>query len=684
MQQIDQFKVTYFQECDELLGKLEGHLSEIARLTGTAEDLNAAFRAIHSIKGGAAMFGFKRLVQFAHIFESALDALRSGRIEVNSELIEKALQATDILADLAASARTGEFLPEEFEGDARENLEQAFLGVAAGNKAQTHDKLDIANPGYQAQLGPATFHICFEPPSDMLRRAIDPLVLVRNLAALGQLETKVDASKLPSFAEVDPAVSYLSWSFELVTSAPLQSVRDVFEFVSDSCKLEISVQEAAAIDAAAVEAAFNEIPAAKLPAASRPPKERIISSIRVDLDRVERLVDLVGEITIAQAMVLQHLDQSMINSNSELFRALSQLLQHSRNLQDGVMSIRAQPIGSIFSRMPRVAREVAQQTGRAVDIVLSGEETEIDKTIIEQLSDPLVHIVRNSIDHGIESAEERRAAGKNEVGTVKLSAAQRGGRIVVEVSDDGRGINRHAVRQRAIQRNLISSDVELTDEEVNNLIFSPGLSTAQSVTGISGRGVGMDVVYKNIQKLGGRVTVLSQPGAGTTTTITLPLTLAVLEGMLVRAGCEQYLIPLNNIVECLVIPPSDLKPVAGASDMINVRGQQIPVFDLAQHLGLAKAKAKSNGRVQVVLTELEGGGVCGVIVDEICGHNQVVIKSIRQNFRDLPGIAGATILGDGNVALILDVTQMARIASTQRTKQVHSQRATAQPEIQAA
>ena len=682
MQQIDQFKTTFFQECDELLVKLEEHLSGLVRFSGTQEELNAAFRAIHSIKGGAAMFGFTRLVCFAHVFESALDAMRSGRIPVSNDVIEKTLYATDVLTDLAAAARAGEALAEGYESAAREQLENTFLDAAAVRKPAAPQSAAAQSKSAFPKGANKTYSIVFEPSSDMLRRGIEPLVIIRNLSALGKLDVKANISKLPPFADCDPAVLYLSWSFELVTAEPVETIRDVFQFVSGSGLLDIVEQ---LNNSPEVEAATAPVQSSEVDVRTdnpRPISDRRATSIRVDLERVERLVDLVGEITIAQAMVLQHLDQSMVDSNSFLFRALTQLLQHSRSLQDGVMAIRAQPIRSIFSRMPRVAREVAQETGRVVQLEMSGEETEIDKTIIEQLSDPLVHIVRNSIDHGIEPPEVRRAAGKSETGTVRLTAAQRGGRIVVEVIDDGRGIDRKAVLQRAIEKNIVSADAELTEDEINNLIFTPGLSTARKISDISGRGVGMDVVYQNIQKLGGRVTVRSQPGAGTTTTITLPLTLAVLDGMLVRSGEESYLIPLNNIIECLSVSRSDLRGVAGSGEMICTRGRQIPTINIAKQFGFAEP-AQEN-LLQVVLAEMESGSIVGLIVDEICGHQQVVIKSIRQNFRDLPGIAGATILGDGNVALILDVTQLALLSSARDAKVFNEKLSIASPEMYAA
>ena len=693
MQQIDQFKATFFQECGELLAKLEEHLSGLAHATDTKEELNAAFRAIHSIKGGAAMFGFARLVTFAHVFESALDAMRSGRVQISDEILEKALYATDVLSDLAASARDGSTLPPGHEAAARKQLEQSFLEAVEAPAKTAAAKPTAAKPvaatpaavqpGAVAPAGELKlYRITFEPSADLLRRGLEPLNAVRSLQSLGKLRTMANTTNLPSFESLDPAVLYLSWLFELETAEPVEIIRSVFQFVSGSGKLKIELAQIAVEPAKTSPEPVTAGPPLLRSEGQRLPADRRLTSIRVDLDRVERLVDLVGEITIAQAMVLQHLDQSMVDSNSFLFRALTQLLQHSRNLQDGVMAIRAQPIRSIFSRMPRVAREVAQETGRVVQLEMSGEETEIDKTIIEHLSDPLIHIVRNSIDHGIEPPDVRRAAGKSEMGTVKLTAAQRGGRIVVEVTDDGRGIDRQAVLQRAVENKIVAAGAELTDDEINNLIFSPGLSTALTVSDISGRGVGMDIVHQNIMKLGGRVAVRSQPGLGTTTSITLPLTLAVLDGMIVRSGEERYLIPLSNIVECLSIPASDLRPVAGSGDMICSRGRQIPAVHLAKQFANSSSPLKSP--LQVIVAELEAGNLIGLVVDEICGHKQVVIKSIRQNYRDVQGIAGATILGDGNVALILDVTQLALLASAQDVRTFKTKTVTTRSESQAA
>ena len=686
MQSLEQFKTTYFQECDELLASLETHLSELARRPQSKDALSAAFRAIHSIKGGATMFRLTRLVGFAHAFETVLDLARSGRIELTRDVCDRTLRAADVLADLAIAARNGEELAPGYETTAFNTLAALCANAGANASplpptsepsaqlahADTRSALDTSDVAPQQDC---TFQISFQPSPDMLRRGVEPLAVIRNLKTLGNVVVTADTSRLPALRELDPAQVHISWSIELTTKASPAKIRNVFEFAASGATIEIT--EKAPAKAAAQPGLSPESPTAQhsspalanpepsnpdsakpvpdLPDRRGPAVDRRVNSIRVELDRVERLVDLVGEVTITQSMVLQHLDQSIINANPLLSRALSNLLQLSRSLQDSVMAIRAQPIRTIFGRLPRVVRESATLLGRRVEFETRGEATEIDKTIVEQLADPLMHIVRNAIDHGIEPPEQRVAAGKPESGMILITAAQRGGRIIVEVTDDGRGIDRAAVLSRAVSMQIVSPGAELTSEEIDNLVFSPGLSTAKTISDISGRGVGMDVVYKNIEKLGGNVSIKSTPGRGTTTSITLPLTLAVLDAMMVRCAGETYLVPLNYIVECIVADRCDLKTVPGACDVISVRGQQIRVVELAEEFGLMNPD--DSQRVQIVLAEVDDGSVIGIRVDEICGHHQIVVKSIREHF-SIHGISGATILGDGNVALILDVNQL--------------------------
>ncbi|MGQ0455831.1 MAG: chemotaxis protein CheA [Hyphomicrobium sp.] len=658
MHDLEQFKATFFQECDELLGQLERNLSGISDSADSTEYLNAAFRAIHSIKGGAGMFGFSRLVAFAHIVENILDQARSAKLDLTPAVLGDVLHACDILSDLAASARTEEALPDDYEASSARQLSMVLDNAAPSANANASESKRRAESVSPVADGSTTYRIRYEPAADIFRRGLEPLLIIRGLAALGPLKVEADLSRIPDFLDLDPAVAYVAWTFVLVTGERKQKIIDVFEFMSAGCRLEVDALETAATEAAQKSADAGPTVNKEVWAVL---EHRAATSIRVELDRVERLVNLVGEISIAQSMVLQHLDQSIVDSNPHLFRALSQLLQLSRGLQDGVMAIRAQPIRSIFSRMPRVVRDAAHNADKKAQLEISGEDTEIDKTIIEQISDPLMHIVRNAIDHGVESIAERRAAGKPDAGRIRLSAEQKGGRIVVEVSDDGRGIDRAAVRRRALDLHLIAEEEALAEHEIDNLVFRPGLSTAKTISELSGRGVGMDVVHKNIEKLGGRVSIRSTTGAGTTTSIILPLTLAVLDSMLVRSGSESYLVPLANIVECIVVKDDAVSHVPGVGDFVAVRGRQVRVFDLAKRLGASRTE--QSDRLQIVLVEIEAQEAVGLIVEEICGHRQVVIKSIRDHFQHIAGVAGATILGDGNVAFILDVEEIAALTS---------------------
>lgn len=711
MGRTDKFKETFFLECGELLAQLELYLGALKGAPSDTVQLQSAFRAIHSVKGGAGMFGFKRLVAFAHTFESAIDQLWKGRVQANAECVSRLVAATDILADLVDEVRNGTPVADGVVCDASEHLKAI---VAAAGRTQPALPQPAgparAEAGAPAQ-GLHRYDIIFEPSSDMFRRAIEPLGIVRSLKELGDLTVMADAGRLPGFQALDPAAAYFSWQMRLETAAPREAIAKVFEFAAGSARIEISSSgdpasseaplaaapapacapaPAATVDAEAAAAAAagglgeSSIGPATNSGGTVPPAneggealllwpdedrrryiaqdctplpqvERRVNSIRVDLDRVDRLVNLVGEMAIVQAMVLQQIDRAIVDANPQLMRVLNQLEQHSRTLQDSVMGIRAQPVRTILGRLPRVVRELARQLGKEVDLVVSGEDTEIDKTVIEELSDPLIHLLRNAVDHGIERPAERRAAGKPERGTIRLSAARQGSRILIQIADDGRGIDRGKVRRRAIEHGLIASEARLTDEEIESLTFAAGLSTADRVSKISGRGVGMDIVQTNIERLGGRVTIGSKPGQGTTVVLILPLTLAVLDGMVVRAGADRYVVPLASTVECVVLPTSAILAVPGSGTVANVRGRQIPILSLAGSLGFEPIAPR--GTVEIVVVETDTGTVA-LAVDEIVGQQQVVVKSVRENYCDLAGIAGATLLGDGAVALILDIAEV--------------------------
>jgi two-component system chemotaxis sensor kinase CheA len=701
----------YFQECEELLGEVERHLMALDEETGDENTLHAAFRALHSIKGGAGAFGLQRLVDYAHVFEALLDKMRSNEIAVTPDRVKVLLRAGDVLTDLIRAMQSETDLPEDRETEMRAALEALSRGEAPDAAPATAPAAAptpaVAAPAPMPAPAPAApieepppnrrYRIAFAPRADMFKRANEPLLLIRELSSLGMITVEADRSNLPSLDEIDPDAAYLRWRIELETPAEIQAIRDVFEFASDDCDLEITdltpplaegpqSQAAAVVDApvdSTVEAAAKAsdpadsdentpmespakpdttetataTPARAVPLPAMDAATNVtpqVSSIRVDLDKLEKVVNLVGEIVISQAMLSEHLGGLPTDKFGSLIKGIEELSQHTRSLQDSVMAMRAQPVKSVFQRMPRLVREVAAATGKKVRLVLSGEETEIDKTVIEQLYDPLVHMIRNSVDHGIEPPDEREAAGKPVEGTVRLSAGHAGGRILIEIADDGKGINRERVFQKAVARGLIAADLSLSENQIDDLIFLPGLSTAEQVSNISGRGVGMDVVRSNIQRMGGRVSIRSNPGQGSVFTLTLPLTLAVLDGMTVRVGGEIYVVPLANIIESLRPTLKDVRKLAGGGEVLLIRGEYVPLVYLGRLFGLIGAASDATKSL-VVLVEAGPGDKVGLVLDEIVGQQQVVIKSLEANYQALPGISGATILGNGRVALILDV-----------------------------
>jgi len=743
MDELQQFKQTFFQECEELLGDLEGNLMSMESGDFDVETLHAAFRAIHSIKGGAGAFGFERLVNFAHTFETVLDLMREDKVPADEDNVAIMLRSGDIITDLVKAAQDDEDLEAGYETETAKEL--AVLaqaggaevegvsdsGDAGGDLDDEIDGLDFEpvpvsvdeDDGEEAAPAPAaepaaeggadlsnpmeSFKIRFVPSTEMLQRANEPLLLVRELKATGNLRVTCDMETLPQLSDMDASSAYLAWDFELDTRQGREAIDDIFEFVEGDCDLTITNLSEQAAPAQEEVAAPEPKPAATpepepeptpVPAAAKEPKEEkkaetpppaaakpkaaaapkkeaggapakkaapAASAIRVDVDKVDKLVNMVGELVITQAML--DMQSGMIPSDEypELISGLEELAQHTRELQDSVMAIRAQPVKSVFARMPRLVREVAAKVNKKVTLKTVGENTEIDKTVIEQLGDPLTHMIRNAIDHGLELPEEREAAGKSKEGTIVLSAEHRGGRILIEIKDDGRGINREKVLAKAIERGVVQEGAQLADEEIDNLVFQPGFSTADEVTDLSGRGVGMDVVVRNIQNLGGRVNIRSTPGEGSTFSLTLPLTLAVLDGMVVRVGTETYVLPLANIIESLRPLEQDIHSVMGEGDVLKIRGEYIQLVYLHRHFRIPDGIADPSKGL-VVIVETEGGAMVGLVVDEIVGQQQVVIKSLEENFGAIKGVAGATILGTGKVALILDVAGLKAMSDKER------------------
>lgn len=694
MSDLDDFKATYFDECSELLSELEEQFAAIEEGERDSGRLNAVFRAIHSIKGGAGAFNFTGLVGFAHEFETLLDYVRNGKVELTDEVVTLCIRANDIVADFVAAARTGEELAADYGAEEKSR----FIALSKGDNPD--DETGEPMEEFDIEFTPVTVDldrklepsgagegwlVRFTPHSELYSRANDPLLLLRELAELGEISVNAKISELPGLNEFEPFGVYCSWEVS-ITGEDLsdQKIREVFEFVEGDCDIEISEGVAAPTEAEQIAFDDDELPSfADLAAEITPkkvapppaPKAMIpppgagggdhpdgessgsrpvgVQSIRVDLDKVDRVVNMVGELVITQSMLTQQMDENLRQKYQELVRGLEVLAQTTRGLQDSVMAIRAQPVKSVFSRMPRLVRELAGKTDKKIKLETVGENTEIDKTVIEQLSDPLTHMIRNSADHGIEKPEKRIAAGKPEIGTIRLSAEQAGGNILIIVEDDGAGINRERVVQIAREKGVIGEDQQLTEEQIDNLIFAPGFSTVTEVSDISGRGVGMDVVLSNIKKIGGSVHVRSWTGKGTRMTLRLPLTLAVLDVMLVAVGTCPYVIPLSSIVETMQTARADFGHMPTGNRVLQVRGEYVQVIDLAQRFDLPNETPEDQRFV--VLCEAEGTHKVALVVDEIIGQQQVVIKSLEENFERIEGIAGGTILGDGSVALIVDV-----------------------------
>jgi two-component system, chemotaxis family, sensor kinase CheA len=745
---MNEIKEIFFQECEEQLAELESGLLKMNDGDRDPETVNAVFRAVHSIKGGAGAFGLDDLVAFAHVFETTLDGVRSNKLEPHQELMKVMLRSADVLADLTNAARDGGSVDEarssglvkELEALANgETLAPSAAPAAAPKAAAKPAAVPAPAPSDDSGFQPVPFtfegfgeeapidvsssyEVFFKPRADLYSKGNDATLLLRDLSRVGEVSLNCNMDTLPTLDMLDPEAAYFSWRVVVKTDKGEESVRTVFEFAEWDCELDVKVLEevvegeaeddrpmvpvpfdlsilddgedsaesdAQSLTEQAVEAAETatniantvaaaakpkkETPAAAAAAAAAAAQNQAAASaagqtIRVDLDRVDRLINLVGELVINQAMLSQSVIENDTNGTSSINMGLEELQQLTREIQDSVMAIRAQPVKPVFQRMSRIVREVADMVGKSIRLVTEGENTEVDKTVIDKLAEPLTHMIRNAVDHGIETPEKRAAAGKNPEGTVRLTAKHRSGRIVIELVDDGAGINRERVRQKAIDNDLIAADANLSDEEVDNLIFLPGFSTADKISDISGRGVGMDVVKRSIQALGGRISISSRPGHGSTFTMSLPLTLAVLDGMVVTVAGQTLVVPLTAIVETLQPEAANIHSFGANQRLISIRNSFCPLVDVGRILNFRSSQANPVDGV-ALLVESEGGGQRALMVDAIQGQRQVVIKSLEANYTHVPGIAAATILGDGRVALILDVDAVVSASRGQSLRQ---------------
>ena len=695
-QSLDRFKATFREEAFELLAQLEDKLLELESQPLNGELINAAFRAIHTVKGSAAMFGFDAVSGFAHEMETVLDLCRGGALSITKEFIGLALKGRDQLRQLMEFE---DGLPADIAEESESLLRRfkEFSGKATGSVTTAHpDKGPAGAPAGSAaeSLQARTYRITFKPASDVFKNGTKVLNLIEELSGLGQADVFPHMEGVPRLREMDPEACYAWWEILLTAPVDENAIRDIFIFVEDQSELRVAavaggdegevrrlgdilvdrgaVSAGALRDALGSQKRLGEV-LVENRIVSKPQVESALveqehlkkvqqrnetaGSIRVASDKLDALVDLVGELVTLQARLAQtslDMKDGGLASVSEQFeRLISQL-------RDNTMSIRMLPIGSTFNKFRRVVRDLSIELGKEAELLTEGAETELDKTVIERLGDPLVHIIRNSVDHGIEKPEVRERGGKPRAGAIKLSARHSGAYVLIQVSDDGKGLDRDAIRSKAIERGLISPTQEVGDQDLYQLIFEPGFSTAKAVTTVSGRGVGMDVVKREIDSLGGSAQLSTSPGAGMTVTLKIPLTLAIIEGLLVRIGSEFFVVPLSSVDGCIEVLRDTLASM-GRRRIISYRDELVPFVPLRSFFSSEKdgGKAEDEPEIEQIVIASAQEYKIGLVVDQVIGDYQTVIKPLGRLYRDVDGVSGATILGDGTVALILDVNRLA-------------------------
>lgn len=665
---ISDFYQTFFDEADELLADMEQHLLDLVPEAPDAEQLNAIFRAAHSIKGGAGTFGFTILQETTHLMENLLDEARRGEMQLNTDIINLFLETKDIMQEQLDAYKSS----QEPDAASFEYICQALRQLALEAKGEA--------PAAAAKLSVVETETAAPAPA----ATTDGGKLHIKLGKLKGNETELlqeELGNLGTLSQIEKADDHLIATLE--TSASADDITAVLCFVIEIDQIEFLPLPAAepapaapaepVVQAAPAPTAPVAAPVAKAPAASapraeqnKPAREKENTSIRVAVEKVDQLINLVGELVITQSMLQQRSNELDPVTHGDLITSMSQLQRNARDLQESVMSIRMMPMEYVFSRFPRLVRDLASKLGKQVELTLQGSSTELDKSLIERIIDPLTHLVRNSLDHGIESPEKRDAAGKSPVGNLILSAEHQGGNICIEVTDDGAGLNRERILAKAMSQGMAVSE-SMTDDEVGMLIFAPGFSTAEQVTDVSGRGVGMDVVKRNIQEMGGHVEIASRQGQGTTIRILLPLTLAILDGMSVKVNEEVFILPLNAVMESLQPREEDLHPLAGGERVLEVRGEYLPLVELWKVFDVQGAKTEATQGIVVILQS--AGRRYALLVDQLIGQHQVVVKNLESNYRKVPGISAATILGDGSVALIVDVSALQSLNREQRMAQ---------------
>lgn len=681
-----QFHHIFFEESFEGLAAMETGLLNLDPDSIDRDEINNIFRAAHSIKGGSGTFGFSQVTDFTHVLETLLDEMRSGERAYSQGLVNILLQSVDCLREMLTALQNDTPCDGERVDDHFELLNQQLAGRDIG--AENQSAMDTAQSQEDANLPPqqiSGWRIRFRPHTHLMKLGNEPLRILRELQHLGVLTVVANLETLPSFKELDPAKCYLAWDINLAAAVDREKIDEIFEWVLDDCELDIQpvhsdlwtlsnrqncdsnfvlahpIVSERESDAPQADILKTQSVVAKSNTRPKNPTSSCSSSIRVATSKIDKLVDMVGELVITQSMLNTLVDQFEVQKLDQLRNGLIQLQRHTHELQESVMNIRMMPISFVFNRFPRLVHDLSETLGKQAELQVSGENTEVDKSVVELIGDPLLHLLRNSLDHGIESPEHRIAAGKPAIGCVQLDAFHRGGNIHIEVSDDGNGLDPKKLKDIAVQRGMIDADVELTEHQAYELIMLPGFSSAKTVSDVSGRGVGMDVVRENIKSLGGAIEIRSVLGKGSTFSISLPLTLAILDGQLVTVGDETYVIPLAAIVESICVSDSTIFSVTGRAETFKLHGKYIPIVRLHEAFDIPNPRATDLTEGLVVVVEGKGTRI-GLFVDDLLGQQQVVIKSLEANYRRIPGVSGATILGNGSVALILDVPGLIRLS----------------------
>ncbi len=695
---MDNHAQTFIEEAFELLADLETALLELEEDPSDSELIGRVFRALHTIKGSGAMFGFDNVAQFTHTIETVFDDVREGKLPVTEELISLTLKARDLIRLMIEAPSDEASLPQDAQ-----TLIDSFRRIADGGKLQ---QTPTQNPNTDSQAQEAsspphqrpecTYRIRFAPSADIFLTGTNPLLLIGELQFLGECNVFANLDSIPRIEEIDPEKCYVSWDIILTTDRGMDAIKDVFIFMDESSTVDITMIDSedsslmaeeetkklgeilverrdiksdelaqtlsekkkigeilvdkGLVSKAKVEAALIEQEHLKKVKKAPRREEEAASSIRVPAEKLDTLVNLVGELVTVQARLTQ---MASIFDNPELVSIAEEVERLTGDLRDNTLNIRMLPIGTTFGRFKRLVRDLSQDLGREVEMTTEGAETELDKTVIERLNDPLVHLIRNSIDHGIEPPDVRESVGKPRTGMLHIAARHSGAYVLIEITDDGAGIDKEVIRKKAVEKGLIGPDTELQDKEIFSLIFAPGFSTADKVTNVSGRGVGMDVVKRTIDNLRGTVEISSEKGEGTTVTLKLPLTLAIIEGLLVEIDKQFFILPLTIVQECVELSRADVDKSHGR-DIANIRGEIVPYIRLRESFAIQGDRPDIE---QIVITEVERNRI-GLVVDNVIGEHQTVIKSLGKVYRDVEGVSGATILGDGTVALIMDVARL--------------------------